>query len=123
MAGVELANSWGKLYEMALWHPVQGVLNADSDLLLGCTYSVLVFYRRFLQITLALMDFPFTIRFIAQASEFSCDFILFGYVSIIFNILGLILILFTFKIYRNSYSHSKALKYFPSYYLWLCFKF
>ncbi|KAL4274685.1 hypothetical protein HN51_057511 [Arachis hypogaea] len=79
--------------------------------------SVLGFYHRFLRITLALMDFPSTIRFIAQASEVSCGFILLGYVSRIFNILGLILILFfTLKIYRISHPNSKALKHFPPYY-------
>ncbi|KAL1289535.1 hypothetical protein AAHE18_20G066200 [Arachis hypogaea] len=50
--------------------------------------SVLGFYHRFLRITLALMDFPSTIRFIAQASE----------------------------IYRISHPNSKALKHFPPYY-------
>ncbi|KAK7328077.1 hypothetical protein VNO77_22173 [Canavalia gladiata] len=65
---------------------------------------VVGFYHRFLRLSLRfilllLMDFPSTFKFITQASEVGCGFVLLGYFSRLFNLLGLLLIFsFCFKI-------------------------
>ena len=85
--------------------------------LLVAPHSFLGFYHRFLRLILAaffLMDFPSTFKFLAQASEVGCGFVLLGYFSRIFNLLGIILILFfTLKIFRSG-SPSKDLVHFIS---------
>ncbi|XP_047160987.1 probable myosin-binding protein 5 [Vigna umbellata] len=58
---------------------------------------VLGFYHRFLRffirfILLMFMDIPSTFNFLTQLTELGCGFLLLGYVSRIFNILGLLLI-------------------------------
>ncbi|KHN33571.1 hypothetical protein glysoja_005613 [Glycine soja] len=60
---------------------------------------VLGFYQRFLRFSLRFlllmfMDFPSTFKFITQASELGCGFLLLGYFSRLFNLLGLLLIFF-----------------------------
>lgn len=60
---------------------------------------VLGFYLRFLRFSLRFlllmfMDFPSTFKFITQASELGCGFLLLGYFSRLFNFLGLLLIFF-----------------------------
>ncbi|KAK7331771.1 hypothetical protein VNO80_28511 [Phaseolus coccineus] len=68
---------------------------------------VLGFYHRFLRffirfILLMFMDFPSTFNFLTQLTELGCGFLLLGYVSRIFNILGLLLIfLFCFRFLRS----------------------
>ncbi|KAL9321351.1 hypothetical protein ACSQ67_013190 [Phaseolus vulgaris] len=68
---------------------------------------VLGFYHRFLRffirfILLMFMDFPSTFNFLTQLTELGCGFLLLGYVSRIFNILGLLLIfLFGLRFLRS----------------------
>ncbi|XP_027365495.1 uncharacterized protein LOC113872267 [Abrus precatorius] len=64
-------------------------------LLVAAAHSVLGFYHRFLRLSLRFffMDFPSTFKFLTQASEVGCGFVLLGgYYSRIFNLLGLFLI-------------------------------
>lgn len=69
---------------------------------------VLGFYHRFFRLSLRFillmfMDFPSTFNFITQASELACGFLLLGYFSRIFNLLGLLLIfLFCLRFLRSS---------------------
>ncbi|XP_015892233.3 protein FLOURY 1-like [Ziziphus jujuba] len=55
--------------------------------------SVLELYRRFLQIFLGFlsMEFPSSLKFLTQSNEFGCGFLLFGYFSRFFSLLGLFL--------------------------------
>ncbi|KAK7412181.1 hypothetical protein VNO78_03631 [Psophocarpus tetragonolobus] len=75
---------------------------------LGFYHSFFRFSIRF--ILLMFMDFPSTFNFVTQASELSCGFLLLGYFSRIFNLIGLLLIfLFCLKFLRSplpSPSHS-----------------
>nr|KYP63090.1 hypothetical protein KK1_017655 [Cajanus cajan] len=70
--------------------------------------SVLAFYHRFFRLSLRFfilifMDFPSTFRFIAKFSELGCGLLLLGYVSPLFNFLGLLLIfLFCLRLLRLS---------------------
>ncbi|TKY71525.1 Myosin-binding protein 3 [Spatholobus suberectus] len=69
---------------------------------------VLGFYHRFLRLSLRFlllmfMDFPSTFKFITQASELGCGFLLLGYFSRLFNLLGLVLIfVFCLRFLRSS---------------------
>src|ERR1044072_685858 len=63
-------------------------------LLVAAGHSVLGLYHKFLRLSLRFffMDFPSTFKFLTQASELGCGFVLLSYFSHIFNLLGLILI-------------------------------
>ncbi|KAK7300911.1 hypothetical protein RJT34_11762 [Clitoria ternatea] len=57
------------------------------------------------------MDFPSTFNFITQASELSCGFLLLGYFSRFFNLLGLFLIFFIYlKIFNFFGGHTPKLR-------------
>lgn len=64
-----------------------------------CLLLFLHHYNRFLRFSLQFslqfflfMDFPSTFHFLTQASELGCGFVLLGYVSRLFNFIGLVLI-------------------------------
>ncbi|CAJ2648877.1 probable myosin-binding protein 5 [Trifolium pratense] len=60
-----------------------------------CLLIFLHHYNKFLRFSLQFflfMDFPSTFNFLTQASELGCGFVLLGYVSRLFNFIGLVLI-------------------------------
>lgn len=74
-------------------------------LLVAAGHSVLALYHKFLRSSLRFlfMDFPSTFKLISQASELGCGFVLLGYFSRLFNLIGLLLIFaFCFRILRSS---------------------
>lgn len=77
-------------YRGGVWAQMQ-ILGRFCLLITVC--SVLELYRRFLQIFFGFlsMDFPLSLKFLTQSSEFGCGFSVFGYFSRVFNLLALFL--------------------------------
>lgn len=77
-----------------------------------CFSFVLGLYHRFLRISLAFMDFASTFKFLTQASEVGCGFVLLGYFSKLFNLLGLFLIfIFSLKLLRSRWTSNELLNF------------
>ncbi|XP_061370862.1 myosin-binding protein 3-like [Gastrolobium bilobum] len=82
--------------------------------LLVAGHSVLGLYHRFLRLSLGflLMDFPSTFKFLTQASEVGCGFVLLGYFSRLFNVVGIILIFgFLMRIMRSGWTSKDLLQF------------
>ncbi|CAJ1961368.1 unnamed protein product [Sphenostylis stenocarpa] len=93
LVAVEFDTFWNQYDYVASPNPTQTQMQT-----LGLLVApVLGFYHRFLRFSLRflllmLMDIPSTFNFLTQLTELGCGFLLLGYVSRIFNLLGLLLI-------------------------------